>query len=54
MLMKYYMQNDDVIDGECMYENEDENDDDLLLNVCIVESYVHAYISRIFISNEDE
>jgi len=25
-----------------------------LLNVCIVESYVHAFISRIFISNEDD
>jgi len=25
----------------CM-KNEDENEEDLLLNVCIVESYVHA------------
>jgi len=37
----------------CM-KNEDENDDDLLLNVDIVESYVHAFISRIFIPNEDD
>ena len=37
----------------CM-KNEDENDNDLLLNVDIVESYVHAFISRIFIPNEDD
>ena len=37
----------------CM-KNEDKNDDDLLLNVIIVELYVHAFISRIFISNEDD
>jgi hypothetical protein len=37
----------------CM-KNEDENDDVLLLNVCIVESYAHVYISKMFISNEDD
>jgi len=31
MMMNYYMQNDDDIDGECMYDNEDENDDNLLI-----------------------
>jgi len=44
-------------------KNEDENDDGLLLNMCIVVSYVHAYISRIvyptkttriLVSNEDD
>jgi len=54
MVMNSYMQNVDVIDDECMCENEDENDDDLLLNVCIIESYVHAFISMIFIFNEDD
>jgi len=24
------------------------------MNVCIIESYVHAFISRIFISNDDD
>ena len=34
----------------CM-KNEDENDDDFVLCKCIVGSYVHAFITRIFISN---
>jgi len=42
-----YMQNEDDIYGDACMKNEDENDDDFLLNMCIVVSYVHAYISRI-------
>ena len=57
MMMNSCMQNGDDFDGECMYwimlmlklmlTN-------CLLNVSIIESYVHALISRIFISNEDD
>ena len=35
------MQNDDDID-ECMYYNEDENDDDFVVEHVHCESYVHA------------
>jgi len=45
---------DDLLMMNACMKNEDENDDDFLLNVCIVDSYLHAFISRIFIPNEED
>jgi len=33
--------------------DDDDNDDICCVDVCIIESYVNAFISRIFISNDD-
>jgi len=55
MMMNSYMQSVDVIDDEMhVWKMMTLMKTICWVNVCIIESYVHAFITRIFISNEDD
>jgi len=54
LMVNSSMQNDgDLMMLACM-KNVGVNVGEVLLNVCIIESNVHAFINRIFISKDDD